>query len=126
MELSISSSGPVYSGGTVTLTCSVQLSGTVDSPVTVTSTWRKDGVTLANSAKASISQIQQISSSLYHATLTLSDLSQSDDAGEYSCEALVAANPSSSYIATSSVASASLALTVQQGILPNCFEELFL
>ncbi len=82
-------------------------------------------MTLANSAKTSISQIQQLSSSLYHTTLTVSDLSQSDDAGEYSCEALVAANPSSSYIATSSVASVSLTLTIQQGILPNCFEERF-
>ncbi len=97
----------------VPLTCSIQLSGTVDSPVTVASTWRKDGATPANSAKTSISQIQQLSSSLYHTTLTLSDLSQSNDAGEYFCEALVAANPSSSYIATSSVASVSLTLTVQ-------------
>ncbi len=97
--------------------CSIQLSGSVDSPVTVANTWRKDGATLTNSAKTSISQIQHLSSSLYDATLTLSDLSQSDDAGVYSCEALVDANPSSSYIATSSVASASLTLTIQQGIL---------
>ncbi len=67
---------------------------------------------MTGNGRITVSAAQQLTSSLYRATVTISNLSQSTDVGVYSCEAAIAANPSSTYITNSSAAT-SFSLTIE-------------
>ena len=76
--------GPLYTGTNVTLTCNIVLSDLVDSPVIVDVTWSGPGGEITSDTLSGIAE----PSSPFQSTLTFAPLN-SDDAGDYTCEATV-------------------------------------
>ena len=76
--------GPLYAGTNVTLTCNIVLNDQVDSLVIVDVTWSGPGEEITNDTLSGIAE----SSSPFQSMLTFAPLN-SDDAGNYTCEATV-------------------------------------
>ena len=86
----ISPTTSVYAGSFITVNCSIQLSTAVDSPVTVATAWRRNGVILTNSANRMVLDAISIgNSSLYLAQVVFSPIQLSSDDGLYSCEVTI-------------------------------------
>ena len=90
-------SGPLYEGTRQTLNCSVTLTDSVDTEVTVEVEWQFGATTLTSTERVEISDVSGVKSP-YSFTLTFSPLIMFD-AGQYSCE--VTADSVSSYITAS-------------------------
>ena len=69
----------------------MQLLDAVDSPVTLTTTWRRNGILLTSSANRAILDPVLIGD-LYLAQVVFSPLRLSSDDGTYACEATVSAD----------------------------------
>lgn len=74
----------VYAGSFITVNCTVQLSSAVDSPVTVTAIWRKNGVLLTGSAVLDTILVSNLS--MYLAQVVFRPVQLSTDNGVYACE----------------------------------------
>ena len=69
--------------------CSIQLSSVVDSPVTVTTVWRKNGIMLTSSERRSVSDAILSSSSSYVSQVIFQPFELRNDDGAYYCEVAV-------------------------------------
>ena len=107
--------GTPYVGTRFILNCNIQLSQTVDSPVTLTVLWRRSGVLISNDTQTTVHNVAQNGSHTYLSMLVFSSLSLTLDSGQYTCEASASANPPSPYITGSlSATSTAYSLTVEQ------------
>ena len=76
--------GPLYTGTIVNLTCNIALNDQVDSPVIVVVTWSGPGGEITSDMLSGTAE----SSSPFRSMITFTPLN-SDDAGDYTCEATV-------------------------------------
>lgn len=80
----------VYAGSFITINCSIQLTTAVDSQVTVSVVWKKNGMMLRGSTNRMLLDAILISnSSLYLAQIVFSPMQLSTDDGVYACEVTV-------------------------------------
>lgn len=79
----------VYAGSFVTLNCSAQLSNAVDSPITVTAVWRKNGNVFTSSAHRRVLDPILRNNTQYLAQVIFSPIQLTDDDGAYACEVTV-------------------------------------
>ena len=106
--------GTPYAGSRFILHCTIQLSQTVDSPVTFTVLWRRSGVLISNDTRTTVYNVAQNGSHTFLSMLVFSSLSLTLDSGQYTCEASVSASPPSRYITGSlSATSTAYSLTVE-------------
>lgn len=82
----------VYAGSFITVNCTIQLSISVDSPVTVASVWKKDSIILTNSTSRVLLDAVLINRSLYLAQVVFSPFQLSSDDGVYACEVTINAD----------------------------------
>ena len=80
---------PIYAGTNLLLTCMFELHGMTDRPVTLTSVWRRGGVSLNSDGRVNVSMTPMISPSLYRTTLSISPISSTMDGGQYSCQSIL-------------------------------------
>ena len=103
-----------YAGSRFILQCTIQLSQTVDSPVTFMVYWKRSGVLILNDTRTTVYNVAQSGSHTYLSMLVFSSLSLTQDSGQYTCEASVSASPPSPYITGSlSATSTAYSLTVE-------------
>ena len=111
--LSLTNSTP-YAGSRFILHCTIQLSQTVDSPVTFTVLWRRSGILILNDTRITVHNVAQNGSHTYLSRVIISSLSLTLDSGQYTCEASASASPPSPYITRSlSATSTAYSLTVE-------------
>ena len=86
----------LYSGTVFSLICVVELVPEVDTPLTVLTSWDKDGSRISSSDRVSVaSMAYQTSSYMYDSNVTFNPLSNQQsggDGGEYSCLAHILDN----------------------------------
>lgn len=88
--LSISpSSASVYAGSFMTLDCNIQLMDAVDSQVTVTAVWKKNGVTLTTLSRRRVIDAVLSNSSSYLSQVVFGPFEAGSDDGAYSCQVTV-------------------------------------
>ena len=87
------SSTSLYSGTVFSLICVVELVPEVDTPLTVLTSWYKDGSRISSSERISVaSMAYQTSRSMYDSNVTFNPLSNQQsggDDGNYTCSAQV-------------------------------------
>ena len=87
------SSTSLYSGTVFSLICVVELVPEVDTPLTVLTSWHKDGSRMSSSERISVASIaSQTSRSMYDSNVTFNPLSNQQsggDDGKYTCSAEV-------------------------------------
>lgn len=105
-------SGPFYAGGDLSLLCTFQIDPVVDIPYTVRVDWRKSGVVLIGNDHVSVSNVTQLSTHVYLASVDLSPLSITSDTAVYTCRVTVDSNPPLQYVQRA-VQSDSVTVTVQ-------------
>lgn len=81
----------VYAGSFMSVNCNVELSSAVDTPVTVSAVWRRNGFPLTSSANRMLPDAVSVggSSSRYLAQVVFSPVQLSTDDGVYVCEVTV-------------------------------------
>lgn len=89
---------PIYSGTSLSLTCTVVLHDAIDTGVAVSSTWRRSGELLTTSARRNISDIMAINSSVYQTYISTTPLSSTLDSGHYTCRVTVIPEPSLPFV----------------------------
>ena len=108
----LASTASVYAGGFVTINCTAQLSDAVDTQVTVTTAWMKNGIILTNSASRVLSDTNLIgNSSLFLSQVIFSPFELGNDDGAYSCEVTV--DPGDMFVMSSVSVSSSLSLSAR-------------
>ena len=111
--------GTLYAGTNVTLNCTIQLDGAIDTGVDVTLVWTGppgDTVLSTTGEPITVSDVTGSRRS-YQSTVTFTVLISNDD-GAYTCEATVSPNPTSEFITMSGAGSDSGTVTVEGEILP--------
>ena len=92
-----------YAGSFISVNCSIQLSNAVDSQVTVTTVWKKDGRVLTSSANRTVLGILLVSNaSLYLSQVVFSPLQLRTEDGVYACEVAVRADSNDFVMSTGS------------------------
>lgn len=79
----------VYAGSLLTINCSIELNTAVDSPITVSVAWRKNGIEFTTSAHRTVLETSLIENSRYQAQVVFDPVQLSNDDGQYSCEVIV-------------------------------------
>ena len=105
-------SGPFYAGGELSLLCTFQIDPVVDIPYTVRVDWQKSGVVLIGNDHVSVSNVTQLSTHVYLASVDLNPLSITSDTAIYTCRVTVDANPPLQYVQRA-VHSDSVTITVR-------------
>ena len=88
-------SSTLYAGTVFTLTCEVELVSEVNTPVTISTSWSKDGAELSGSDRISVDSMASQSESttyMYGSDLVFTPLSNQEsggDDGNYTCTATV-------------------------------------
>ena len=82
----------VYAGSLLTINCSFELNNAVDSPFTVATVWRKNGVEFTTLSHRTVLETVLIANSLYQAQVVFDPVQLSTDDGQYSCEVIVNAD----------------------------------
>ncbi len=106
------SSGTVYAGKQLDFTCTVEPNGgtSVDTGVTVSTTWLGPSGVLTSGGRVSVSS-PVLENGRYQSLLRITSL-QSSDSGTYTCAAVVSPNPPSTYIIASLSSSAQLNVVI--------------
>lgn len=99
----------VYAGSLLTINCSVELDTAVDSPFTVVTIWRKNGVEFTTLARRTVQETVLIKNSLYRAQVVFDPVQLDTDDGQYSCEIIV--NPDVEFVMETSVLSSTVSLS---------------
>ena len=110
--------GTLYAGTNVTLNCTIQLDGAIDTGVGVTVEWTgPNGVTvLSTDGLITVSDVTG-SNTTYQSTVTFTPLISNDN-GTYTCNATVSPNLTSEVITVSGAGSDSGTVTVEGEALP--------
>ena len=82
--------------------CTIEYSEAVDTPIVVTGTWRRAGELLSDDNHVLVSDITPLDGMTYQTNVTLSPLSNTQDSGQYSCEAAIGPQTASVFIIMSS------------------------
>ena len=85
-----------YAGTVVTLTCTIQVDGNVNTHFNVTGEWSKgeEALIVDNSGCINISEATStVDTFTYETSLTFAPLRSMDDAGEYTCNVTVSSAP---------------------------------
>ncbi len=85
----------LYSGTSLSLTCTFELSSMIDSQVILNSVWRRGGEILNSNSRINISAIRMANPSLHRTILSISPVSNTMDSGQYSCQSAIV---SSAYV----------------------------
>ena len=83
---------PLYTGTSLQLTCSFELTSFVDTIVGVNGVWRRGGEQITNSSRVNISTVTAIQPSTFQTTASISPLSNTMDSGQYSCQSVFMSN----------------------------------
>ena len=110
--------GTLYAGTNVTLNCTIQLDGAIDTGVDVTVLWTGPPVLSTTGERITVPDVTG-SRPTYQSTVTFTPLISNDD-GAYTCNATVSPNPTSEFITVSGAGSDSGTVTVEGEVLP-CF-----
>ena len=105
-------SGPFYAGSDLSLLCTFQIDPVVDIPYTLRIDWQKSGVVLIGNDRVSVSNVTQLSTHMYLASVDLSSLSITSDTAVYTCRVTVDSNLPLRYVQRA-VQSDSVSVTVQ-------------
>ena len=106
--------GTLYAGTNVTLNCTIQLDGAIDTVVDVTVLWTgpPGGTVLSTTGeRITVSDVTGSRPS-YQSTVNITPLISNDN-GAYTCEATVSPNPTSEFITMSGAGSDSGTVTVE-------------
>ncbi len=95
----------MYAGTQLDFTCTVELNGgtSVDTEVTVSTTWRGPSGVITSDGRVSVSP-PVLENGRYQSLLRITSL-QSSDSGTYTCAAVVTPNPPSTYVIASATSS---------------------
>ena len=85
-------------GTPLELSCSIQLDSAIDSVVSISTVWQRDGLNITGSARITITPPTVTISLQYVSLLQFSTLSSSTDSGSYTCVTTVGPTSSESYI----------------------------
>ena len=110
--------GTLYASTNITLNCTIQLDGAIDTRVDVTVVWTGPPGTTATDGRITVSDVTG-SNTTYQSTVTFTPLISNDN-GTYTCEATVSPNPTSEVITMSGAGSDSGTITVSGMILYCC------
>ncbi len=102
-------SRPLYTGTSLQLACSFQLTNFVDTSVELNSVWSRGGEVITNGSRVNISAISAIQPSVFQTTVYISPVSDTMDSGQYSCRSVIM---SSQFVQFSS-ASHQIAVTIE-------------
>ncbi len=80
---------PLFSGTSLSLTCTFELHNMIDSPLGLNGVWERGGEVLNSDRRVSISTISLIRPSTYQTTLSISPLSNTLDNGQYTCQSVL-------------------------------------
>ena len=94
----IPSSASVYAGSFMTLDCNIQLIDAVDSQVTVTTVWKKNGIALTSLSRRRVLDTILSNSSAYLSQVVFRPFELGSDDGVYSCKVTVKAKDGDGYI----------------------------
>ena len=83
----------LYTGTSLYIVCTLELSTAVESGVGVTGIWRRGGEVIVNSSRVSISETALIRPFVYQTTISISPLSHIMDSGQYSCQSSIMSSP---------------------------------
>lgn len=109
----------VYAGSFITVNCSIQLSSAVDSQVTVSAVWRKNGIMLRSSTNRMLIDPTSIGNSSHLAQIVFSPVQLSSDDGVYACEVTVSAE-GNDFVLSSSLNSTNITLHSTGMLLLTC------
>ncbi len=114
------SDSTVHIGTQLQFTCTVELNGgtSVDTGVTVSTTWRGPSGVLTSGGRVSVSP-PVLDNGRYQSLLKIASL-QSSDSGTYTCAAVVSPNPPSTYVTS---AASSHQSSVYVGKHPNNYSD---
>lgn len=108
-------SGPLYTGTTVTITCSIHVNASVLSEITVEAVWRRGTTQLTNNSHTNISEAAVVGgSSLFQSNVSFYP-TESSDSGQYTCEVTLISTASGYHLSTSS---SEVTITVEGEPLP--------
>ena len=80
---------PLYTGTSLQLACSFELTRFVDTTVELNSVWRRGGELITNGSRVNISAISAIQPSVFQTTVNISPVSDTMDSGQYSCQSVI-------------------------------------
>ena len=86
VKVTILDTFPLYAGSALTLRCTAEIDMSVDISYTVGVEWFKSGEALDSSNRIAISNVTQLSSNQYEATVHMYTLSSTLDSGSYGCK----------------------------------------
>ena len=92
VEISVTISGPLYTGNRGTLTCTIMVNASIPvlSGATIVTTWRKGVILLTNNSRTNISEaFKDGSSTLFESNVTIGPIAMADS-GQYTCKAILA------------------------------------
>ena len=116
VTLTASPDGTIFTGSSLTLTCSIELSEAVDIAVTVNTVWSGPSGTQFTT---STSVATRMTATTYTSTATISSV-ETSDSGEYTCTATVSST-SNSFVLASGGATGSTSVTVGMYYACNIF-----
>ena len=106
----------VYTTTQLNLTCITLLNSAVDTPMTLTHSWRGPSGSISRySSRPSVYSVVRVGQE-YRSTILFSSSMRSSDSGTYYCSASIRSTSSSSYIVTSRSVQASSSISVGKGI----------
>lgn len=79
---------PLYTGTSLQLACSFQLTNFVDTAVELNSVWSRGGEVITNGSRINISAASAIRPSIFQTTVYISPVSDTMDSGQYSCQSV--------------------------------------
>ena len=80
---------PLYTGASLQLACSFELTSFVDTSVDFNSVWRRGGEVVTNGSRVNISAISAIQPLVFHTMVSISPVSDTMDSGQYSCDSVI-------------------------------------
>ena len=110
MSISRLPEGVVYTGTTLTLNCTAELSQSIDTGVTISGVWRRSGELLTSDGRTLV--LDSVGIGFYSSSVEFSPLSGTIDSGDYTCTISVTPDPSTPFILMST-ASDDLTLNVE-------------
>lgn len=96
VDVTTQNTSPFYAGSALTLRCTAEIDISVDVSYMVEVEWLKSGELLESNDHTTISNVTQLSSHHYEATLHLNPLSKTLHTASYSCK--VTASPDTSLV----------------------------
>ena len=87
---------PTYAGSSLTLNCTISLSSVVDTPITVSAVWKKNGNSISSAERLLSVSPSEVSPGVYHSLLLFRPLGWLIDDGNYLCEVNVTSDPENS------------------------------